>query len=791
MRNKSLWEDLGFSIPKPEKEAEKFKSERELVKLGLEYDLNTNDLNKIKKAFNKFEKNSNKIHFKYFIRFFTTHLEGVSFFYNLTSRRELILAMLNSYLKNPNDLQKIHYYNLWLREGRGFSYDIKISENQLKKLVKKRRGFFVPRIKHNNGKYSEDERIFFDNHKFLLFIIKKGSIKNNTKLYVGIRIFDGYSKLFLSRKFNPIERNLTLKIAIKNKIFLDTVPQEINYKRLIEFIKDPSTIPDAQLDLIGINFEKNGVIFSLDEEPGTPQNSVNVELKKVLPKSFVFPQLRKISFYYKKGDIIKINRYQISKPFDGIIHFSLNSSRKGNEEYLEALNLFRSQFQFMPDKAYSDPNQNEEKWYKQFLDSNKFSNYKGLELPLIAIQVLNKLKKERLITESKTGALGSICYSKGCVKSGQIIWSLKKLKCTGCNNDLWHVKEEFSYEKPISGLKKYVKEKLEKSGYQVIFLSKHVFNQKIDLIKAINKQKEDITILFSKNKKHIRHLQEFAERSSNILIIECGADADSIDEPVSLKKLSEIVYSPKDCFKEAILEQKKNWKERKLLCANKSLINLLRIHNKEDKFYKGFQFEKDCFNLINSCLDNCVWLGSKDSGGKVPDGIAELKEGKQKEGCLIWDCKLSFKKEGANVGSYKKNKNYVDNLYKNPVIKSLGGLKSYIIISNNAHEKNFLDTFKKLKEEYLGDKKVINYSLLNSRQLIQIYEFIKENTKYLETNKEKCESFFTDLNSLFKGEDIKIISEKEIKDLLDKHKIKDEDNKLLEEESSFRPLKKE
>lgn len=787
-RNKTFWESLGFSISKPDKEGYKLDPNKEIFKIEKKYQLNFSEVKKIKDLFNNFERNPDKVNLKYFLRFFNTHTEGIKFFYNSEDTRKNLMNLLKSCLLKPNDFHKIHFYHLWLREGRRYSYDIKIDKSQLRKLKEKRKGFFVPRIKGTTKRYSEEARVLFDKQKFLLFIIKKGSTKNNTPLYIGIRIFKSYAKLFLSNRFNPLERHVVLKLMIKNKIDLDTVPNEIDYSQLMGFINNPSFIKDPFLDLIGVCFDKNGVIFNLEEEEGIPQNSVNIELKRIKTEDITFKQLRKVSFYYNKGGVIKKNKYQISNPFEGIIHFSLNSAGKGNEDYLEAIDMFNSQFGFMPDKAYSDPSQDKKRWYEQFLDKNKYTNYKGLELPLIAIKVLGELKEEGLITNSKVGAFGSVCYSN-CSNKGQKIWSFDKITCPSCGGNLFYMKEELSYEKPINGLKQYVKKKLEKKGYKFLMISKKVFNEKVNVVKAF-KDNEELTILFSRNKKDLRYLQEFAERSSNIMILECGADADSINEPVYTQKLSKIFYEEdKDFFSEAISHQNKRWDERRISCANKSLINLIRIHNKKDKFYKGFQFEKDCFNLINSFLDNCVWLGSKDSGGKVPDGIAELKEVRGKEGCLIWDCKLSFKKEGASVGSLKKNKSYVDNLFKHDLIQNLGGLKSYLIISNKANQTNYMNIFTKLKENYSGFKKEVNYSLLDSRQLVKIFEYIKENTKYFETDQIKKKSFFNDLNHLLIGDGVKIISDKEITDLFTKHSTKEGEKKLLENADTFRPEK--
>lgn len=786
-RNKYFWEKLGFSISKPQKESEKYNYQKELFKIGQELELALSEINKIRSIFGNFTKNNDKLNLKYFIRFFKTHKEGIRFFYNLENERELFLKFLNSYIKKSNDLNKIHLYNLWLREGRGYCYDISIDKNLLTKLLKQRKGFLIPRMKKTYTTYREEERILLDKQKFLLFVVKRGSRVNNTRLYIGLRVFDSYAKLFLSRGFRPLERNAFLKRIVRVGIKLETIPKEIDTNKLINFVKDPSSIKAPQIDLYGLQFEKNGVVFTLEEDQGIPQeNSVNVELKKVLPKNFNFSNLRKISFYNIYNERIEVNHYQISKPVEGVIHFTLNSSGKGKDDYIKAIDIFNSQFGFLPDRAYSDPNQDKKRWYEQFLDNNKFSNYKGLEFPLIAIEVLSELKDKGIINESKKNAIGAICFSKGCPSGRHMIWTTNNTKCPSCGSNLWQVREEFSYEKPISGLKKYVREKANVFGYKTIYLSKKVFNNNIEVIKILNKENEEITVIFSRNKKDIRYLQEFSERSSNIMVIEAGADGDSIQEPIFLQKLSELVYSSENLFNKAIVHQKSNWKKRKIDCANKSSINLIRIHNNPDKSYKGFQFEKDCFNLINNFLDNCVWLGFKDSGGKVPDGIAELKEIELKKGCLIWDCKLSFSKDGAKVGSYKKNKEYVDNLFSNELINSLGGLKSYIIISNNPNEENFMAVFEKIKEKLTGAKKEINYSLITSRQILKIYEYIKENLKYLETNKEKSNDFFKTLNNLLIGEGVKVIKDKEIEEILNKHKITEKDKKLFEDVPTFR-----
>lgn len=789
---RQFWIKQDFDISKVDKEVKNFSGERELKKIQKAYKLSSEFCNEVKIKFNNFERRLDKLNFKYFLKFFKGHKEAIRFYYNKLRQNDMIKLLFDSYKNSLNDFFEIHDYNLWLKEGKGYAYDINIDTNLIKKLSNEKRGSFNPRIKNSMKKYSEMKRIFFDENNFLLLVLSKGS-KN--KLYIGIRIFKGYSKLFLSNKFSAKERHYFLKIAIKKGILLDTLPKKINYDKFINFIKDPDSIKDPILDLISISFEKNGVLFSLEEVEGTPENAVNMELNSY-KKDLTFDKIKSVGFYYQKDSKIKKNYFKINN-YDGIINFSFNSYKKGKLDYLEALDNFKSQFGFLPDKSYSDLVQNKKKWYSRFLDHNRAVNYKGFELPMEAIEVIGNLKNKNLILDPKKGAFAYVCFSN-CPGYGKQIWGLEKIDCQDCGERMCLIKEELSYEKSIIGIKKYIKNLITKhwnKKYRYFYFSKKLFNKKIDLIKIFDENNDSITLCFSNNKKDFKYFNELSERSSNLMIFECGTEVDNIIEPIYRIKLSDFIYEieenkgKRDFFKEAIKNQKSVWKERKIICANKSLINLIRIHNKKDLRYKGFQYEKDCFNSLNSFFDNCVWLGSKDSGGKVPDGAIELKELDGKKGCIIWDTKLSSGKKKASVGSVKKNKTYINNFWKNKIIKDFGGLKSYIIISNDLSEVNFNKIFTKIKKDYKGKKKTINYLFLDSRLLVKIYEFIKENQKHFDTDESLRKDFFSDINNLFGGnyleEGVGKIKEGDIKKIINKYKNQKKKT-LLEEVGSFR-----
>ena len=70
VRWKAFWDNLGFPVQKIENQLKKFKPERALKKLGLDFEIPSTTQQKIKIKFNNFKNKKDKINFIYFNKFF-------------------------------------------------------------------------------------------------------------------------------------------------------------------------------------------------------------------------------------------------------------------------------------------------------------------------------------------------------------------------------------------------------------------------------------------------------------------------------------------------------------------------------------------------------------------------------------------------------------------------------------------------------------------------------------------------------------------------------------------------
>lgn len=185
----------------------------------------------------------------------------------------------------------------------------------------------------------------------------------------------------------------------------------------------------------------------------------------------------------------------------------------------------------------------------------------------------------------------------------------------------------------------------------------------------------------------------------------------------------------------------------------------------EEQEYDFRMFEQDIFSLLHVILPSAQRLGDQFIGKKVSDGIAAIPLREGKRFCVTWDCKHSStiyrltEEPGKTIRYLKK-------LPELPVVRNLGGLRSFVFISNNMDVNSFRNFTRKIFKRYPWEGKIV---LLPSNLLIALYSHFLSFRQTLLMSPSANEKYYTNIARLFtKGrrksykisfEDVKSVTE--------------------------------
>lgn len=762
-RWKQFWEDIGYSVQKINRHLKGFNSRNKLRRFNRLYNCNDATIAKIYNKFGKFKTTKDKINFIFFDKFASTHSEAIKLHYK-SEMNVALLKLLRGFPKNKEKFIEIRYYNQWLRVGRGINYKFTSSRSsdsliRILKAVKFASGsFYSPKIG-----YHELSKCRFDDT--FLIVIRKGTKKNQKLLYVAIAFKE--KKFFFSPTFTNFERYVIIKKLGRAGLPIIVDPHNNDFSTLIKFIKSDAEIAGS-LELAGIEFEESGIAHRIRGMWGRPsEKNLSSEIKKELPVNFGIAHLLQVYLYITKNDGGQKTYYFEIKKFKGLLCVSLNSARLNKTEYDEILKIFNTQFGFEADENYYDPMQDENYWYKLFLDERSKTKYPGIGLPPLAVEAYSKLQKEGILKDNDSSYAWT-CLTKGCVNYGTRLWSKTGGSCANCNTNFKKTKDVVIFVKDEKRIPHFLAKIAKNEGFTIEVHQKQVLKKKIPIVKAINEKGEILSIAVAYTRNDLPYIDELCRRCTNLMVVSAGVNLKSIEQPIFKTSISEIFLpylkqEKTDFISKGLSDQLSKWDERRIVAGNQSenFLNILHLADKNPSKYTSLSFELDTFNLMHAIFSNSAWLGAKVSGEKLPDGAAHL----EKEGCIIWDCKLSFALKGANVGAYKKNKTYVEFVGKLPFIKKMGGLKSYIIITNNEQQGNYVKLFKKIKQ-HIKEFDKVNYILLNSRYLVRIYSELKKHKELITSDSSVAQKVSELINKFFIGINVSVIYKAEIDNLI-------------------------
>lgn len=215
-----------------------------------------------------------------------------------------------------------------------------------------------------------------------------------------------------------------------------------------------------------------------------------------------------------------------------------------------------------------------------------------------------------------------------------------------------------------------------------------------------------------------------------------------------------------------------------ILASRNACDSLNEIKGKTEeidlKKYNEDDLEDDVFAILKSMIRNSEKWGNEFKGKDVPEGLFELKYtdskskfNNTKQYIFSYDCKLTTKKEGYDLGMGEKRKayDYIERLNKLRDISMYTTSKevtSHIFICNKFKE----DQIEQMKDYFFkksGTNSVTNPMFLDIKHLVKLHSFYMKNKPYIDLLNNVT---YEELYKLFTVED-NFIKEKNVDEFID------------------------
>ncbi len=758
---RKFWSSFDLYTKKEQRLLKKFNQSRLLKKIESLFDITETDKSKLQKVFHKFLRKQNKIEFIYFVRFLQNNQDSINSLYKKNKKQAfgILLRALSKTKRKKDIYEKIFYRQKWIFFGQGRGYNLPNLQKKLRALRKKESIWFAPKKLGYNQSYFGFPKVEFNDE--LLFIIGKGQ-KKNAKLKF-IAFSKKYNKVFFSPTFAFPEINSILFKLAHFGLVIEHKSTKNDFSKLMNFIKTVGTNED--LSLTGITFEESEIIKSFydSSKRGKLQGYLSSQIKNQM-QNLGASNLMNIYLISKVGD--RFVKYSIQ--FEnrlGIITAYLNTAKLHNDEKDCVIGICKKNLDLTFDSPYVNPNFDKKSLYQEILDRSSKKTYPGSTLSGDLLEIYEKLEGMKILEKPSIQSYAWKCTNPNCVKRWQIEWSKTGVSCR-CGSKKRKVHEMIEFKKNENGIMKAVAQIAKRDGLIADVIPRKVLGKKIVVVKVVAKDKELLTIVPQYNRADTRYVEELTRRCTNVLVLRTSAKDPGSEEIAESISMSDFFFdylenNKKGLIEEAFKNQTKKWDQKIISAANNSEKQLQTLNGSSAiGSYSPSNFEIDCFNLIHYIFRNANWLGANEPGKKLPDGIAAFPIG-QTVGCLIWDCKLS--KKNARVGSVPKNLEYILKLRKNKLVKALGGLHCYIIISNNPNQKNFQKTFNKVIKNRSARR--VSLFLINSKELTELYSVVKEAQRGISNNTHPTNELFSKIYAFFTSKKPKFIEAQDVSTL--------------------------
>ena len=177
-------------------------------------------------------------------------------------------------------------------------------------------------------------------------------------------------------------------------------------------------------------------------------------------------------------------------------------------------------------------------------------------------------------------------------------------------------------------------------------------------------------------------------------------------------------------IKNALQAQHNKWKDK---LSRKGYSSYGEYTGRDEKKYNDQRFEVDIFNMLHEIFLIGDRLGGHFAGVPAPDGVISIQDygNPLARYCLAWDCKFSVLKDGYRLADPpKKHRHYINALKNNDKVLFYGGLKSYLIISQNMNMTMYEKFYTQLVDRFRWKGQVI---FVQADMIARIYEAYRDN----------------------------------------------------------------
>jgi hypothetical protein len=715
-----------------------------------------------------------------FLRFVELHISSIKTYLGLPNIHGLELtkvAFVKLLSLNDDDLKAILLYSIWRRYSvfeRTYQL-VEISDSQLNLFRQKimRIGTLLSKSVEKYVLYERPYRLKmsgkFHNKYIYLFMRKKSdeevlsfpSNKTQSRYTYKFVILDPVLKKFSIVVHTDTERRTILNYIskkIKFKILYDYNDAIITKDQVAKFFLSDKD----KILLTGITYKNSklpgGPKLILQGNPSlNPINSAVATLNPNYIEANDMANIRKFNILFEKQpvtinvdkvkDQLNLGYYRLRVPERGLTYESKEKLiKKFDHEFKIPLNKY-----FLFGEKEAD--------YKTIINFILIQKHVSLsDKPLVYSQMLDKLYNIGLLDKPKE-VNQRYCINQDCNRRYRTTW--RRGYCI-CEKELVISGTSFGIKIKADYVANFIIHYLSSKNLKFAKANR-VFNKRKRPVIEVFTEKGNITVIPVQSTKIDTSLLDYLKDNEiNSLIVPYPTTVETQEikqRKHGLVPVSELIYSElytkEDLLTKEINETIDNSVDR---VVNNYEYAISRYGKPGQYDFRAF--EKDMYSILHYILPVAQRLGDDLIGKRVSDGIASLPLQKGNRFCITWDCKYT-NGEYTFKEPYKKTVIYLEKLSKLPIVKTFGGLRTFIFISNNPSDKRFRKFSKRLIKNYNWHGKLI---LLRTDQLINLSKHFKTIRHNLNSSPEVRSKYYNNLAKLFykPGRKIHLIRDDEI-----------------------------
>lgn len=478
---------------------------------------------------------------------------------------------------------------------------------------------------------------------------------------------------------------------------------------------------------------KNNIVSILEKQ----KRDGNLELKS-------FSEIKSMVFRY--GDI----RYQIQVHEDRWGQVRLDVQDRGKPA-LELAN-FKQNFE----TAFGIPLQTSLK------NQNKTLNKRDIIQNLLdkpTLEAVLPVEVDALLMEliaSKIIAQPETAVKRRCSNCFRLYW--KEGHCPTCGTNEFFFEGEYKdiEVSTVPVLEVLYKALKKEDSFEVKKVKHQIDSTAYSFLEVMNDEGKPLSIYVSRSNVSHKVLSHYARTGNALLVIIVKFaqplrqqviewDFECLDFATCFAEIDSGEIVPR--IKAAIQSQHNKWKDK---IARKGWQSYLNYKSRNDDKYSDQQFEVDIFNMMHEIFLIGDRLGGNFAGIPAPDGIISVQDygSPLSRYCLAWDCKHSRTKTGYRLNdSPVKHRRYIHTLKNNDKVLFYGGLKTYLIISQNMNRNSYEKFYTRMMTKFKWSGQVV---FVHADIIRRIYEVYRDNQALIASYPN---IFYVALSQLFKKTD--------------------------------------